>query len=101
MEGSATGGIARPRERRTAAGGQGYGWYWCDATSAFVAEVTAGHGPADRTLRRSIMTGASMEAPGIHGWKPLHEAAHNGHVDVAALLLDKGMGRGGCGATPD
>jgi hypothetical protein len=44
------------------------------------------------TLRRSIITGASVETTGIHGWKPLHEAALHGHMDVAALLLGKGMG---------
>jgi hypothetical protein len=39
-----------------------------------------------------IMTGADVEATDNHGRKPLHVAAKCGHVDVARLLLDRGMG---------
>jgi ankyrin repeat protein len=39
-----------------------------------------------------------VEATNGRGWTPLHVAAKCGHVDVARLLLDRGMGWYWCDA---
>jgi ankyrin repeat protein len=39
-----------------------------------------------------------VEAATNNGWTILHSAAENGHVDVARLLLDRGMRWYGFGA---
>jgi ankyrin repeat protein len=38
------------------------------------------------------MTGADVDAKNHAEETPLHQAAHSGHVDVARLLLDRGIG---------
>jgi hypothetical protein len=59
---------------------------------AIIARVmcTHHHDPADTITH--AMTGANVDAKFTHGSTPLHTAAFEGHVDVARLLLDRGMG---------
>jgi ankyrin repeat protein len=49
-------------------------------------------------MLHGIMTGADVEASNDDGGKPLHSAAAEGHVEVARLLLDRGMGLYWCDA---
>jgi ankyrin repeat protein len=46
----------------------------------------------------AMMTGVDVNGQNSDGCTPLHFAAEQGHVDVARLLIDKGMGRYRCDA---
>jgi ankyrin repeat protein len=59
--------------------------------------MCSGHDQADT---HAAWTGADVESKERHGDTPLHVAAWHGHVNVARLLLDRGMGWYWCDATP-
>jgi ankyrin repeat protein len=80
---------------------RGMGLYWCDA--ALKRAITQGRCALVMTLltrNHAPWTGADVQAALKDGSTPLHLAAQNGKVDVARLLLDRGMGLHWCGAAP-
>ena len=42
------------------------------------------------TMRRLVAEGADVNGQGAEGWRPLHVAAHHGHVAVVEVLVELG-----------
>jgi ankyrin repeat protein len=42
------------------------------------------------TMRRLVAEGADVNGQGAEGWRPLHVAAHYGHVAVVEVLVELG-----------
>jgi ankyrin repeat protein len=41
-------------------------------------------------MRRLVAEGADVNGQGAEGWRPLHVAAHYGHVAVVEVLVELG-----------
>ena len=48
------------------------------------------YGNLDALIRIAKEDPASLYAPDVNGWQPIHEGAREGHVDIVEFLLDQG-----------
>jgi len=48
------------------------------------------YGNLDVLIRIAKEDPASLYAPDVNGWQPIHEGAREGHVDIVEFLLDQG-----------